>query len=188
MGWKKRIGPLAYLADDLQAEFDARGHEFSKLYIVLFHTGFHLVVLVRLQSALRLIPVIGPGLARVVFVFTSIIRGCEVSPAASIGPGFRVGHPLGIVIGSHVRAGRNLTVMHHVTVGGRRNVGSPRPAVQTIGDDVVIGTGAVLLGDIEIGSNVVIGAQALVVESVSDRGVVFGHKGRVIEKKQRSGD
>lgn len=178
------LHPLNYLAADLQAEFDARGGRFSKVYILVFHTGFHLVVLVRLQSFLRRVPTIGPALARVLFMITSLLRGCEISPASVIGPGFRVGHPLGIVVGSDVRAGRNLAVMHHATIGGRRNVSSPHPAVQSIGDNVVVGTGAILLGDIVVGSHAVIGAQALVLDDVPEHGVVVGNKGRAISKKQ----
>lgn len=95
--------------------------------------------------------------------------GAEISPLADIGPGLAVMHSVGIVIGPQVRVGRNLQIYQGVTLGD-----GPRPGQPTIGDDVVIGAGAAILGGVSIGDRVVIGANTVVTQDVPDDSVAAG--------------
>ncbi len=96
-------------------------------------------------------------------LFSQIVRfltGLEIHPGAEIGKGFFVDHGMGVVIGETAEIGRNCVLFHNVTLGGTgKHVGKRHP---TIGDNVLIGTGAVLLGPIRVGDNVNIGANSFV--------------------------
>lgn len=105
------------------------------------------------------------------YVQSRAIRGsgCEISPLARIGPGLCIMHSVGIVIGHEVRIGRNLQIYQGVTLGD-----GSRPGQPVIGDDVLIGAGAAVLGGVRIGDRVVIGAGAVVTSDVPDDMVATG--------------
>lgn len=104
--------------------------------------------------------------------------GIAFSWKASIGKGFYIGHHGGIVTNDQMRIGNNCNLSHDVTIGiSRRGALAGVPA---IGDNVYIGPGAKLLGSIEIGNNVAIGANCVVTKSVPDNAVVVGIPGSVI--------
>jgi len=92
----------------------------------------------------------------------NVFGGCIIGRRAEFGPGFVLIHSQGVVINTSVRGGRNVKVEHQVTIGAERDQ-SP-----VLGDDVFIGAGARILGAIRIGSNVRIGANAVVVKDVPD--------------------
>jgi len=97
----------------------------------------------------------------------------------SIGPGLRIYHGDGIVIASGAVIGRGLTLEHQVTIGNR--IGHEGELkCPTIGDNVFIGVGAKVLGDIRIGNNVRIGANAVVIHDVPDNATVVGIPGKVV--------
>lgn len=93
---------------------------------------------------------------------------CHISGKSCIMPGLKIPHPVGIVIGSGVRAGSNLVLYQNVTLG--QNKGQ----YPLIGDNVVIYAGAKVIGDITIGNNVVIGTNAVVTHDVEDDAIVCG--------------
>lgn len=99
-----------------------------------------------------------------------LLRSCgaEIHPLATIGPGLRLAHTTGIVIGAQVVAGNRLTLHQNVTLGGRKR-GDGQP---TIGNNVVIATGAKILGPVHIGDGARIGANAVVLHDVPARTLV----------------
>lgn len=107
--------------------------------------------------------------------------GCEISPIAQIGGGLRIHHTQGITIGWNVRAGKNLELFQHVTIGSNRKERHGR-TMPIIGDNVSIGTGAIIVGPITIGNNVVIGAHSYVDKDIPDNARVIGN---LIQIKQR---
>lgn len=95
--------------------------------------------------------------------------GAEISPLATIGPGLGVWHSVGIVVGGQVLAGRNLALYHGVTLGDGARPGQPR-----LGDDVVVGAGAAVLGGITVGDRVIIGANSVVTSDLPDDCIATG--------------
>ncbi len=103
--------------------------------------------------------------------------GIEIHPGAKIGPGFFIDHGMGVVIGETAEIGENVTMYHGVTLGGTSWKKEKRHP--TIGNNVVIGAGAKVLGPFKVGDNSRIGAGSVVVNEVPDNSVVVGVPGRV---------
>ena len=105
------------------------------------------------------------------------LTGIEIHPGATIGPGLFIDHGMGVVIGETAEIGESVTIYHGVTLGGvswRKEKRHP-----TIGDHVVIGAGAKVLGPVTIGDHTRIGANSVVVKDVPANSVVVGVPGRV---------
>jgi serine O-acetyltransferase len=94
---------------------------------------------------------------------------------ADIGPGFVILHSLGVVINTNVTAGRNLVVYHGVTVGAEKNL-SP-----VLGDNVLIGAGAKIIGPVRVGSDVKIGANAVVTKDLPNGATAVGIPARIVK-------
>ncbi|EFE10295.1 colanic acid biosynthesis acetyltransferase WcaB [Citrobacter youngae ATCC 29220] len=109
-------------------------------------------------------------------LITECLFGYEIQAAASIGRRFTIHHGYGVVINKNVVAGDDLTLRHGVTIG---NLGDKDLSCPVIGNGVELGANVVLLGDVEIGDNVTIGAGSVVVDSVPDNALVVGEKARV---------
>ena len=92
--------------------------------------------------------------------------GIEIHPGATIGKGLFIDHGVGVVIGETAIIGNNVTIYHGVTLGGVKNLNKKRHP--TIGNNVMIGCGAKILGDITIGNNVKIGANSIILHDVED--------------------
>lgn len=107
--------------------------------------------------------------------------GIEIHPGAVIGNNLFIDHGSGVVIGESSVIGDNVIIFHGVTLGGVGNVKGKRHP--TILNNVLIGSGAKVLGNIIIGNNVKIGANAVVLKSISDNNTVVGIPGKVINKK-----
>mgnify|MGYP000954097985 CR=1 FL=1 len=117
-------------------------------------------------------------LARWVSQLMRFLTGIEIHPGATIGPGFFIDHGMGVVIGETAEIGRNVTLYHGVTLGGvSLEKGKRHP---TLEEGVVVGAGAKVLGNIVIGANSRIGANAVVVKSVPPDSVVVGVPGQVV--------
>jgi serine O-acetyltransferase len=106
----------------------------------------------------------------------------EIHPAAQIGKHLFIDHGAGVVIGETAIIGNNVTMYHGVTLGGRGTSHGKRHP--TIGNNVMIGAGAQLLGNITIGDNARIGSNATVLEDVPAGQTVIGYKGKVLYKEQ----
>ena len=124
-------------------------------------------------------------LARWLSHVTRFMTGIEIHPGAQIGRGFFIDHGMGVVIGETAVIGKCVTLYHGVTLGGTSlEKGKRHP---TIEDEVVIGAGAKILGNITIGSHSRIGANAVVVKSVPPNSVVVGIPGQVVVRSQPTG-
>ena len=118
--------------------------------------------------------------ARVFAELTRILTGVEIHPGAILGSGLFIDHATGVVIGETAEVGDNVTIYHGVTLGGSGNdTGKRHP---TIGDRVIIGAGAKVLGAIKIGDDSRIGANAVVVKEVPSSSVVVGVPGQIISR------
>jgi serine O-acetyltransferase len=148
----------------------------SVLEIVLCYPGFHAILLHRLAHRLY----VGGWftLGRVVSQFSRTFTGIEIHPGARIGRRFFIDHGMGVVIGETSEIGDDVLVYQGVTLGGTgKDHGKRHP---TIGDGVVIGTGAKILGNIRIGDHAKVGAGSVVVRPVPDHSTVVGVPGRVV--------
>ena len=118
--------------------------------------------------------------ARVFAELTRILTGVEIHPGAILGSGLFIDHATGVVIGETAEVGDDVTIYHGVTLGGSGNdTGKRHP---TIGDRVIIGAGAKVLGAIKIGDDSRIGANAVVVKEVPSSSVVVGVPGQIISR------
>ncbi len=118
--------------------------------------------------------------ARILSNITRCLTGIEIHPASKIGSGFFIDHGMGVVIGETAIIGKDVTLYHGVTLGGTSLEKKKRHP--TIGDRVTIGAGAKILGDISIGDDSRIGANAVVVKNVPPNSVVVGIPGQVIRR------
>lgn len=109
--------------------------------------------------------------------------GIELPWRTRVGPGLRLQHGFGLVVHDNARIGARVTLRQGVTIGVARDRGLP----PLIGDDVDVGAGAVILGEINVGDGAIIGAGSVVIESVPPMAVVVGNLGRVARfREQRS--
>jgi serine O-acetyltransferase len=118
--------------------------------------------------------------ARTVAEFTRVLTGVDIHPGAVLGARLFIDHATGVVIGETAEVGEDVMLYHGVTLGGSgRDSGKRHP---TIGDRVIIGAGAKVLGAIKIGDDSRIGANAVVVKEVPSSAVVVGVPGQVISR------
>ncbi|MFL0268486.1 serine O-acetyltransferase EpsC [Candidatus Clostridium radicumherbarum] len=116
-------------------------------------------------------------LARFISQLSRFITGIEIHPGAKIGKGLFIDHGMGVVIGETSEIGDNVTLYHGVTLGGTgKEKGKRHP---TVGNNVIIGAGAKILGPIYIGNNVKIGASAVVLKDVPANSTAVGVPARI---------
>jgi serine O-acetyltransferase len=151
----------------------------SKLEIILCYPGFHAILLHRLAH--RLWEANIPILPRFISQVNRFLTGIEIHPGATIGRRFFIDHGMGVVIGETTEIGDDVLLYQGVTLGGTGNEQGKRHP--TIGNNVVVGTGAKVLGSIRIGNNVKIGAGSVVVHAVPDYSTVVGIPGRVVRMR-----
>lgn len=120
-------------------------------------------------------------LARLISQLSRFFTGIEIHPAAKIGQGFFIDHGIGIVIGGTAEVGRDCVMFHGVTLGGTgKHDGKRHP---TVGNNVVIGAGATLLGPITIGDNTKIGAETVVImHNIPANCTVVGAPGIIVKE------
>jgi len=156
----------------------------SVLEIFVCYPGFHAILLHRLAHKLYTMGLI--FLARVVSQISRSITGIEIHPGATIGRRFFIDHGMGVVIGGTAEIGDDVLLYQGVTLGGTgKEKGKRHP---TVGNHVVIGTGAKVLGNIRIGDHVRIGAGSVVVHPVPDYSTVVGVPGRVVRVRGESSE
>ena len=148
----------------------------SVLEIVLCYPGFHAVLCHRLAH--RLYKANWPLIPRVISQIARFFTGVEIHPGAKIGRRFFIDHGMGVVIGETTEIGDDVLLYQNVTLGGTGNEQGKRHP--TLGNNVVVGTGAKVLGGIRIGNDVKIGAGSVVVRPVPDHSTVVGIPGRVV--------
>ncbi|BCI87078.1 serine O-acetyltransferase [Mycobacterium kansasii] len=122
--------------------------------------------------------------ARALAELTRILTGVDIHPGAVLGSGLFIDHATGVVIGETAEVGDDVTLYHGVTLGGTgTDIGKRHP---TVGDRVIIGAGAKILGPIKIGDGSRIGANSVVVKEVPSAAVVVGVPGQVISRNGSS--
>ena len=148
------------------------------LEVILCYPGLH--ALVAYRFAHRLYKWNIPLVPRVISYLTRIITGIEIHPGAEIGRRFFIDHGEGVVIGETTIIGDDVLIYQQVTLGGTgKESGKRHP---TLGNNVIVGAGAKVLGNITIGDNVRIGAGSVVVEDVPEHSTVVGIPGRVVHR------
>src|SRR5215212_7710582 len=146
------------------------------LEVILAYPGFHAICLHRAAHYLWQQRV--PVLPRVISHINRGFTGIEIHPGAQIGPGFFVDHGMGVVIGETTVIGEDCTLYQGVTLGGTgKERGKRHP---TLGNEVLVSVGAKVLGAIEIGNRVKIGAGSVVLRSVPSHSTVVGVPGWVV--------
>jgi serine O-acetyltransferase len=164
------------IREDLDCVFDRDPAARTRFEVISTYPGFHAVLVHRVSHVLW-----RNGLMWLARVLSNVARwftGIEIHPGATIGRRFFIDHGMGVVIGETAEIGDDCTLYHGVTLGGTSwEKGKRHP---TLGNDVVIGAGAKVLGPILIGDDVRIGSNAVVLKDVPAGATVVGVPGRVV--------
>ena len=164
------------LREDIASVFDRDPAARNTLEVLLNYPGIHALILHR--AAHRLWVWHLKGLARFVSSFSRFMTGIEIHPGARIGRRFFIDHGMGVVIGETAEIGDDVTLYHGVTLGGTSwSAGKRHP---TLGNGVVIGAGAKVLGPILIGDGAKIGSNAVVTKPLPAGATAVGNPARVI--------
>jgi serine O-acetyltransferase len=144
--------------------------------VLLCYPGLHALWLHRVAHAMYRRDMRLPS--RLVSQLSRFLTGIEIHPGARIGPGLFIDHGMGVVIGETTQIGEDVTIYHGVTLGGTgKEAGKLHPTVR---DGVIVGTGARVLGPVEIGEGAKVGAGAIVIKDVPANSTVVGNPGRPV--------
>lgn len=146
--------------------------------VILLYPGFHAIIYHKLSHFLYKHKLM--FLARMISQFSRFITGIEIHPGATIGKRLFMDHGMGIVIGETAVIGDDCTIYHQVTLGGTGKEKLKRHP--TLKNNVIVGSGSKVLGNILIGENVKIGANSVVLKDIEDNVTVVGIPGKVIKK------
>ena len=163
------------LRRDIQAVRERDPAARSTLEVLLCYPGVHALVFHRFAHAIWRRGLTVP--ARFVSHVARFLTGIEIHPAAKLGPGLFIDHGMGVVIGETAEVGENVTLLQGVTLGGTSLKREKRHP--TLGNNVVVGAGAKIIGGFKIGDGSRIGAGSVVVREVPTNSVVVGVPGRV---------
>ncbi|MFN3699387.1 MAG: serine O-acetyltransferase [Dictyoglomus sp.] len=167
------------LIADYKAVFERDPAARNFLEVILCYPGFHAILLHRIAHFLWKLKI--PVIPRLISHINRFLTGIEIHPGAKIGKGFFIDHGMGVVIGETTEIGDNVLIYQGVTLGGTgKEKGKRHP---TIGNNVVIGAGAKVLGPITIGDNTRIGSGSVVLKSVPPNCTVVGVPGRIVSQE-----
>ena len=167
---------IASIKRDIKAVFERDPAAISTLEVLLAYPGFHARQFHRLAHTLFQWRI--PVLPRLISHISRFLTGIEVHPGAKIGEGLFIDHGMGVVIGETSEIGDNVTLHQGVTLGGTSHQRAKRHP--TLGNNVMVGVGAQLIGNIAIGDNTKVGSGSVVVNSVPANATVVGVPGRVV--------
>lgn len=171
-----RLRFLRTIREDLDAVLERDPAARNRIEVALLYPGVHAVWTHRLSNKLWRMGAKFP--ARALSQASRFATMIEIHPGATIGPRLFIDHGAGVVIGETARVGADVTLYHGATLGGTSlNHGKRHP---TVGDRVMVGSGAKLLGPIDVGHDSRVGANAVLVKSVADHSVVVGVPGQVV--------
>jgi len=170
------MGLLQQIRRDIEAARERDPAAVSDLEVILTYPGFHARQIHRLARALHLSGADIP--ARLLSHTGRFLTGIEIHPGALIGEKFFIDHGMGVVIGETTIIGDNVHLFQGVTLGGTSTRRAKRHP--TLGDNVVVGAGAKVIGDVTIGENAKIGAGSVVVTNVPPNATVVGVPGHVV--------
>ena len=150
------------------------------LEIVFLYPGFHAIIIYRLANLLWHLKL--KFIAKLISYIGRIFTGIEIHPAAKIGKNMFIDHGHGVVIGETSEIGDNVLIYHGVTLGGNSlNKGKRHP---TIGNNVIIGAGAKILGPLKIGDSARVGANAVVTKPILANSTVMGIPAKMVIKNK----
>ncbi len=175
---------ITSIKKDIKAVFEHDPAAISTIEVLLAYPGFHARQFHRLAHTLFRWHI--PVLPRLLSHISRFLTGVEIHPGAKIGEGLFIDHGMGVVIGETSEIGDNVTLYQGVTLGGTSHQRTKRHP--TLGDNVVVGVGAQVIGNITIGDNTKVGAGSVVVTSVPANATVVGVPGRVIEVRNPDTD
>ncbi len=167
---------FAHLKEDLKAVFDRDPAVRGVFEIFFCYPGFHAMLFYRFSHWLWLHQM--KFLGRFVSHLGRFFTGIEIHPGAKIGSGFFIDHGMGVVIGETAEIGDNCTLYHGVTLGGTSWAKEKRHP--TLGNNVIVGSGAKILGPFTLGDNSKVGSNSVVVKEVPANATVVGIPGRVV--------
>ena len=167
---------FAQIKEDLNAIMLRDPAAKSRLEAALCYPGLHAIWLHRIAHSLYTKGWV--VLPRMINTFSRFLTGIDIHPGAKLGPGLFIDHGMGLVIGETAELGSNVTLYQGVTLGGTgKETGKRHP---TIGDNVVVSSGAKILGSFTVGANSKIGSGSVVLHEVPPNSVVVGIPGRVV--------
>ena len=182
------MNPISAIVRDFKACFErdpAACTPLGFLEVLLLYPGLHAIAVHRFSHLLYRLKI--PLLPRFLSQSMRFLTGVEIHPGAKIGSGFFIDHGMGVVIGETTEIGENVTLYQGVTLGGTGTERGKRHP--TLGNNVVVGAGAKVLGNIKIGNNAKIGAGSVVVHPVPDLCTVVGVPAEIVRKGgQRVGE
>lgn len=171
------------IREDIQAIFERDPAATNLIEVLLTYPGLHALLLHRLAHRLQRRRV--PLLPRVISHLNRWITGIEIHPGARIGPGLFIDHGMGVVIGETSEIGRDVTLYQGVTLGGTgKEKGKRHP---TLGDRVMVGVGAKILGAVTVGDDVKVGAGAVVLSDVPAHATAVGVPAKVVVYREPDG-
>ena len=148
------------------------------LMVILLYPGFHAILFHKFAHFFYRIKLM--FIARLISQFARFLTGIEIHPGAKIGKRLFIDHGMGIVIGETAEIGDDCTIYHQVTLGGTGKEKLKRHP--TLKNNVMVGSGSKVLGNIIIGENVKIGANSVVLHNVEENSTVVGVPGKELKK------
>lgn len=169
---------ISKVKEDINVIYENDPAAKNLLEVILCYPGLHALIAYRFAHRLNKWNV--PLIPRMVSYLTRIITGIEIHPAAKIGRRFFIDHGEGVVIGETTVIGDDVLIYQQVTLGGTgKESGKRHP---TLGNNVIVGAGAKILGNITIGDNVRVGAGSVVIEDAPSHSTVVGVPGRIAHR------
>ena len=169
-------------AAEVKACFERDPAARNIIEVLFLYPGLQAIIMHRIANFIYRLHI--PVVPRWLSMANRFTTGIEIHPAAKIGRGLFIDHGMGVVIGETAVIGDNVTIFQGVTLGGTgKDRGKRHP---TLGNNVVIGAGAKVLGNITIGNNSMVGANAVVVKDVPEHSTVVGVPGRITRTKDRT--
>ena len=170
------------LREDIRCVFDRDPAARNTFEVLTTYPGLHAVIMHRWAHAIWTSGLRWP--ARVLSVFSRWWTGIEIHPGARVGRRFFIDHGMGVVIGETAEIGDDCTLYHGVTLGGTSwQKGKRHP---TLGDNVVVGAGAKILGPISIGNGARVGSNAVVLKDVPDEATAVGIPAHIVRRDEAS--
>lgn len=151
--------------------------------VALLYPGFHILIFHKVAHFFYRIGIC--CIARLISQWGRLFTGIEIHPGAKIGDGLFIDHGMGVVIGETAIIGDDCTLYHGCTLGGTgKDKGKRHP---TLGNNVLVGAGAKILGPFKVGDNSMIGANAVVLNEIPSGSTVVGVPGRIVKRKVEEG-
>ncbi len=179
---EKKPGLFKLWAEDVSCVFQRDPAARSRFEVLTTYPGVHAILFHRLAHKLW-----HGGwryLARLLAFFSRMLTNIDIHPGATIGRRFFIDHGIGVVVGETAIIGDDVTLYHGVTLGGTSwNKGRRHP---TLGNNVLVGAGAKVLGAITLGDNTRVGANSVVVKDVPANSTVIGIPGRIVRTRDKS--